>query len=160
MKIGDRIKTKGHLEGLEGIVTKVETWPGEPLSVENHGGIDFLVTKSSLRHTKVGSMEHLVYFGWENFADIVKEASMDYSGYKFISYLTTKNKYVLHAIDEASIKPFEADVKWTAFLCGNASLFRDSDIIPKLSSYVFAIDKTSMCKNCLRKINAKKTSNS
>lgn len=73
MKVGDRIRTIGFNEGLEGIVTRVH----EGFTPENHGGIEVRITKNLkpdiFTWLNPGDLEHFSHFGWEKDMEIVGE---------------------------------------------------------------------------------------
>lgn len=72
IKVGDKVKTIGYYEGIEGVVTQVD----EGKSTEDHGGIEIRITKVNNKNKfnwlKVGSLEHFVHFGWQDHLTIVR----------------------------------------------------------------------------------------
>lgn len=73
MKVGDRIKTVGFNEGLEGIVTQIR----EGINSENHGTIEVRVERitkpQNFSWLNPGDLEHFSHFGWEKDMKIVGE---------------------------------------------------------------------------------------
>jgi hypothetical protein len=69
MKVGDKVRTIGFFAGIEGVVTEVSIGH----DVEDHGGIEIRVTKSSGEQSwiEIGSLEHFVHFGWEKHLQIL-----------------------------------------------------------------------------------------
>jgi len=69
MKTGDKIRTIGYFEGIEGVVKEV--FVGH--DIEDHGGITIEVTKVTEKYNylKPGDEEHFVHFGWEEHLEVI-----------------------------------------------------------------------------------------
>lgn len=73
LKIGDNVRSIGLFSGVEGIITDYSEWEGNgPLSVENHGTIEILVTKITNKqysYIQIGSKEHFVVHNWQKYLE-------------------------------------------------------------------------------------------
>lgn len=73
MKVGDKVRSKGHFAGIEGRVTQVDVG----VSTEDHGGIEIRVTKVNSKKynwLKVGDLEHFVHYDWQDSLEIIDDA--------------------------------------------------------------------------------------
>lgn len=61
LQVGDRI-TDAY--GNAGVITKIDTWGDEPLSIENHGTVNIELDS--------GGEEHLVLLDWQRMFRIIK----------------------------------------------------------------------------------------
>jgi hypothetical protein len=80
INVGDKVRSKGSLAGLEGTVTRSDDWTsgGEPLSVENHGSIEILVEK--ITNSKcwawlsVGDKEHFTHWNVDQYLEVISDS--------------------------------------------------------------------------------------
>ena len=78
IEVGSRVRAKGALQGLEGLIVRVR----EGTSRENHGTIEVKVTNISVPENyswlKVGDLEHFVHFEWQDALELIPNKKEDF----------------------------------------------------------------------------------